>query len=910
MSRGEVKVRLGVDGKPLSDGLKAAEAEFDRFVSGLTGRAGSAGNVLTALGPAGTAAAAGIGAAAIAAGAAAAAIANATKAAVEQGGHLADLSAKTGVAAEALQRLSYGFKLAGGDINQVAGALVGLEKQLVKAPEAFAKLGLEADKLSRMAPDQALLKVGQAIQRIEDPAQRTAAAIATLGKAGAEALPALMSDLQAAGEKAQELGLVMSDATVAGLDATGDAADTLSMVFEGLMTNIGAAIATTPGLADAIEDVAAALGEMSVWVQQNSGGIQSFVQMGLEPLVSIAIASVHAIQSIAFGLRELGNAIADIVAATPGLQHALTLASSVMPGMGGLGGYGRTTTGPARASIGGHVTSLTPNFGGADKDIEKAAKEAEKLAAAIRSIDAEAAKLARNEGWAHLRSQSLGAFNATAGGPTADPSDLASVTARGNMTLMEMDRQRAEELKKQKELIDANKQATFDWAGAMQDLTNTFQLFGITAESSLAKMVVGFMSGMAGAQRVGAMIADLRKNLNMPNAGWAQMNNNQRFGMVSAGIGTLATAYGSGSMLGGAAGGAAMGAQIGSVIPGIGTAVGAIGGGLLGGLAGFFGGRSQRAAAERAEREQMDQMRAGFQETAEAARRAGIDVDAFFKARSPEQLQSAIDKIGGEFETLEVAQDKLRGAMDRYGFSIEEMGPKWAQQELDKKAVELLEAYKLLEAGGASVALIQERMSGDINEYVNQAIAAGSTIPVAWQGIIEQMIAEGRLLDENGVAYESAEAAGINFAETMTESMSRLVDEIERMVNALLGMPSEKTFTARFEREGDWPIPGEGGGGNTGTRGPVPYKEFAGGGLITRPTLSLMGEAGPEAVVPLTKPAEAASVMAKAGIGGTSITFAPTVNVYGAGNQAEILRVVEGAVVNQVGRLGSLVRAR
>ena len=43
------------------------------------------------------------------------------------------------------------------------------------------------------------------------------------------------------------------------------------------------------------------------------------------------------------------------------------------------------------------------------------------------------------------------------------------------------------------------------------------------------------------------------------------------------------------------------------------------------------------------------------------------------------------------------------------------------------------------------------------------------------------------------------------------------------------------------------------------------------GGVFTRPTYGLFGEDGPEAIVPLSKPARAREVMQEAGIGGNTI---------------------------------------
>lgn len=55
---------------------------------------------------------------------------------------------------------------------------------------------------------------------------------------------------------------------------------------------------------------------------------------------------------------------------------------------------------------------------------------------------------------------------------------------------------------------------------------------------------------------------------------------------------------------------------------------------------------------------------------------------------------------------------------------------------------------------------------------------------------------------------------------------------------------------------------------------PAAYNQaggYANGGIVTSPTLAHIGEAGPEAVVPLTRPGRARQVMAAAGIGGPAV---------------------------------------
>jgi hypothetical protein len=55
----------------------------------------------------------------------------------------------------------------------------------------------------------------------------------------------------------------------------------------------------------------------------------------------------------------------------------------------------------------------------------------------------------------------------------------------------------------------------------------------------------------------------------------------------------------------------------------------------------------------------------------------------------------------------------------------------------------------------------------------------------------------------------------------------------------------------------------------------------ADGGIVTKPHIGLIGEAGPEAIIPLTRPARAAAIMREAGLvgGGSSNNF--VINNYG-----------------------------
>jgi uncharacterized protein YjbJ (UPF0337 family) len=329
----------------------------------------------------------------------------------------------------------------------------------------------------------------------------------------------------------------------------------------------------------------------------------------------------------------------------------------------------------------------------------------------------------------------------------------------------------------------------YSWEGAYDDATRVGNVAGALGIESVAS---GLREGVGFAKEFDKALADGTLSIDE---------------MATSAIGlwqSIQRATTEGGKLGGVLAGAMGGAKIGSMFGPWGTAIGAAAGGILG----LFGGGQQREQ----ERQQMEQMRADFAQTADAARLAGINVDEFFKARNPEQLAAAINRINAELDTQEKAMQGVRDAMDRYGITVGEMGGKFAQQELDKQAMQLLQDYRLLTAAGADHNLVLERMGGSINEYVNSALQAGASIPAAMKPVIDDLIAQGRLLDENGVAYTSAEEAGITFAESLTEGISRTIEAIERLVNAILGVPDKtSTLTVRtvYESTGGGPTTGQ-----------------------------------------------------------------------------------------------------
>lgn len=298
-----------------------------------------------------------------------------------------------------------------------------------------------------------------------------------------------------------------------------------------------------------------------------------------------------------------------------------------------------------------------------------------------------------------------------------------------------------------------------------------------------------------------------------------------------------------------------LGGALGSIIPGLGGILGSALGGLVdkafGAIGGFFGGLFGDKEKEQLNdiRDEFFKLEGGFEEF--SRKMAAVSTEDWakkiFDAQTVEEFNRLVAEAKGLMDMQGEAQARLQEAVERYGFTVEELGPKFRQQELDKQAEELLTDFRLLEASGINVNTIIERMGPSLNEFLQTAIKTGASVPEAMRPVVEQMIAQGKLLDENGNAYESVEDAGINFAQTMTEQFQTLIEKIDQMVSALLGVPTDINVTTHYNTTGQ---PPQGGPPNKDYSG-GDYPRMKGGGIVTSPTFGLVGEAGPEAVIPL-----------------------------------------------------------
>lgn len=110
--------------------------------------------------------------------------------ALNVGGELSDLSARTGVAAGELLILQQEFKNSGKAAEDVGPAINKMQKALAtgSGADTLKKIGLNLDDLKKATPVDQFHAIGAALNRVSDPAQKSAAAMDLFGKSGGELL--------------------------------------------------------------------------------------------------------------------------------------------------------------------------------------------------------------------------------------------------------------------------------------------------------------------------------------------------------------------------------------------------------------------------------------------------------------------------------------------------------------------------------------------------------------------------------------------------------------------------------------------------------------------------------------------------------------------------------------------------
>jgi len=256
------------------------------------------------------------------------------------GDEVQKMALRTGFATEALSELRHALEISGADLSVVDKAAKKMSKTIVDASEGMAtyirtfdRIGLSAEELLALKPEEQFMRIAMAIADLEDQTLKTATAQDIFGRAGTQLLPLLAEGregIEALRKEAHELGIVFdqeaadkaakfNDAmhrmreAISGLKY--DIAEILVPVVTGLVTKITSVIVkirelteAIPGLYEKIVLVGSGVGIMLIpmgmlliMLPSLAAGIH-MVTASLIPFVATVVAAYAPLIALAYGL--------------------------------------------------------------------------------------------------------------------------------------------------------------------------------------------------------------------------------------------------------------------------------------------------------------------------------------------------------------------------------------------------------------------------------------------------------------------------------------------------------------------------------------------------------------------------------------------------------------------------------
>jgi phage-related protein len=243
---------------------------------------------------------------------------------------------------ESLSKFQQAANASGSSIEGVGAAMIKLNRNLATgnagAAEALTSLGISATDASGKlkSTDAIMLEVADKFAKMPDGANKTAAAMALFGKAGADMIPLLNGGSKAV----TDLSATMTGAFAKGADSLNDKLAALQGRLLALGVNIGTALMPALNvIADLVMGLANAFAAMPGPLQAIVGGLVALAAafVVLAPAISAVISIAGVLAGLKIGATIAGwaalagPAIAAISAAFAGLLAFLT--GTLLPGL-------------------------------------------------------------------------------------------------------------------------------------------------------------------------------------------------------------------------------------------------------------------------------------------------------------------------------------------------------------------------------------------------------------------------------------------------------------------------------------------------------------------------------------------------------------------------------------------------
>ena len=220
-----LKVRIGADNSELDAALNRSQSSMKRFAAASAAAVAAVGVALFAM----------------------------TRRSMQNIDALTKQARSLGLTTKALQAMSLVAQEAGVSTDRLTQSLGLMQRQIVElergsasATRAFDALGLKLRDLQRLSPDEQFRKIADALNRIEDPALRTATAMEIFGRSGRDVINMLDnygSKIDEAREFQDRFNISVSEIDARNIEEANDAAGRLREAIGGLGNTLSARFA-------------------------------------------------------------------------------------------------------------------------------------------------------------------------------------------------------------------------------------------------------------------------------------------------------------------------------------------------------------------------------------------------------------------------------------------------------------------------------------------------------------------------------------------------------------------------------------------------------------------------------------------------------------------------------------------
>jgi hypothetical protein len=284
-------VRVGADTKDMERGLKSARAKMKAF----GGQMRKIGKV-----------------AAVAGAAVVGAFGLMIKSYIKAGDEVHKMALRTGFSTDALSELKYAAEISGTTLESLEKGVKKMSKTILDASDglmtyvrAFDRIGLKAEELIELSPEDQFDRIARAIASVENPTIRAATAQEIFGRAGTQLLPLFAAGeegLEKLRKKAHELGIVFDQEAADKAAALTDALTTLKGSITGV--TMGIAEKMVPALTVMVEAISTSMTNIKGDTGAMTASILNFFMLIAKGVMGLGMLW-HGLQAVIFKVASM-----------------------------------------------------------------------------------------------------------------------------------------------------------------------------------------------------------------------------------------------------------------------------------------------------------------------------------------------------------------------------------------------------------------------------------------------------------------------------------------------------------------------------------------------------------------------------------------------------------------------------